>query len=1091
MKIITSNTSRGAYRGVMNTLKQHLGESNIVIAPDRFTASVERGIISTLELESSFGIDVMSFTRLANKLVGKDIKKCLTPEGSVMLIGKVIADRYKDFKYYGKVALADGFASELYAALTAIRNSGISTEMLSEELCKMTPALKAKTQDIILIYEGYLDALSGRHSDSSTRLNALAQYINEHPESVAATNFYCTDIYEFSAPELEIVAGLAKNALSLTVGLVSGYDGANRRIYPDRVINKLKSVCRDRVTVERNDEKLIPPIEAISTQLFSYGVSENPVENGGKVLLRSAKDRHDEVLALALDIVDKVQNGGRYNKIEVFVSDVADYEAEIKATFARYEIPFFIDKKELLAEQTKVRYILDAIACARSGLRRREVLDFVKNPLFAYLLGGGEDDVFSFENYVLKYNIDRTRFEGEFTLKEERKNDNRHFIDTKSADKVPVCEYCDENVIPERVRKTLINTLSPYLDKSLKNVTDFVKASFAFLESAEDAWRAHVDTLTRLSAYYVKCAEQVDKKLDDVLGEIAEVLNYDADVAEFESIFKSMIKTLKIALVPTYLDCVFVGDGDSRFMGSGDIYILGATNDKLPRVSGGGAVVSPKDEELFSKLGLEITPNESQKLMTDKYALCDLMKKPNGKLVISYPETGSAGALRPSTVISELKGMLSSNGKPIEAERISFENLSGKDKIQRAARLFATPKSCYFEVLKNAISHRAPIEDNSAYGAAYACMSDGDKAKTDCIFNTPERIVLSDDSYFAGSTSVSRLETFFTCPYSHYFNYILSLKKRKDGNAEGTENGTVLHSVLEKFFVDVRDGVIKSKRDIRQRAYEYFRLAIKENNFDVLLEKADTSRQLRRVREEGVRVCEDLFDIYLRSSFKPTLLEAKFGENGIQPMSLAVGDKKIRLKGTIDRVDVFGDKFIVVDYKTYKSADLKLDELYYGEKIQLYVYMKAVEESLKLSPSGVFYLPIFAGFTDENTSRYKFKGQVSDSLEIMSQIDEMAKDDPQKSVIPYKANTKGELNPEVHLDVRSFDMLGDYATRLAAKGAMEIASGFIKPSPVKDACKKCRFLEICAYRDKNERRLSKVNMQSFAEGGVKEASENE
>ncbi|MDE7373411.1 MAG: hypothetical protein K2N18_05045, partial [Clostridia bacterium] len=138
----------------MNELKQHLRESNIIIAPDRFTASVERGIISTLELESSFGIDVMSFTRLANKLVGKDIKKCLTPEGSVMLIGKVIAERYKDFKYYGKVALTEGFASELYAALTAIRNSGISTEMLSEGIDGMPPALKAKTQDIICIYEG-------------------------------------------------------------------------------------------------------------------------------------------------------------------------------------------------------------------------------------------------------------------------------------------------------------------------------------------------------------------------------------------------------------------------------------------------------------------------------------------------------------------------------------------------------------------------------------------------------------------------------------------------------------------------------------------------------------------------------------------------------------------------------------------------------------------------------------------------------------------------------------------------------------------------------------------------------------------------
>lgn len=1081
MKIITSNSSRGAYRGVMHRLKQHLRESNIVIAPDRFTASVERGIISTLGLESSFGIDVMSFTRLANKLVGKDIKKCLTPEGSVMLIGKVIAERYKDFKYYGKVALTDGFASELYAALTAIRNSGISTEMLSDGLDGMPTALKAKTQDIVMIYEGYLDALSGRHSDSSTRLNALAQYINEHPVSVAATHFYITDIYEFSAPELEIIAGLAKNALSLTVGLVSGYDNANRRIYPDRVINKLKSVCRDRVTAERNDEELIAPIEAISTRLFSYGAQEEPVENGGKVVLRTAKDRHDEVLALMLDIVDKIQNGGRYNKIEVFVSDIADYEAELKAAFVRYGIPFFIDKKELLAEQTKVRYILDAIACVRSGFRRREVLDFVKNPLFAYVLKGGEDDVFLFENYVLKYNIDRSRFNEEFTLNDDGKYHKRHLNPVKAQDKIFVCNISEENAVPEQVRRALINTLKPYLDKGLKSVSDFVGASFAFLDGADSAWRAHVAKLTELSAYYLKCAEQVDKKIEDVLTEIDEVLDGGTDIAEFESIFKSMLKTLKIALVPTYLDCVFVGDGDSRFMGSGDIYILGATNDKLPRVFGGGAVVSPKDEELFAKLGLDITPNESQKLMTDKYALCDLMKKPNGHLIISYPETGSAGVLRPSTVISELKGMLASGGKPIEVERVSFENFSrlGKDRIKRAAQLFSTPRSCYFEVLKNAISHRAPLEDNAVYGAAYACMNGEDKERTDGVFDVPERIALNGDAYFVGSTSVSRLETFFTCPYQHYFKYILSLKKRKDGTAEGTENGMVLHFILEKFFMDVRDGVIKAKSDIKERVYGYFERAIKESGFEVLLEKADTARQLRRVRQEGVRVCEDLYDIHMRSEFKPTMLEAKIGENGILPMSLTVGDRKVKLKGTIDRVDICDDKFIVVDYKTYKSADLRLDELYYGEKIQLYIYMKAVEESLNLNPSGVFYLPIFAGFTDESTGRYKFKGQVTESREIMSKIDSLASIDPQKSVVPYKANAKGELNPEVHLDLMDFDMLGDYALYIAAAGARDIADGYIKPSPVKDACGRCKFVDICAYRDKNERKFAKVTLESF------------
>ena len=206
MKIITSNTSKGAYLGVVEVLRKNMDGTakNVVIAPDRFTASVERGLISALGIESTFGIEVMSFTRLANKLIGNDIKKCLTPEGSVMLIGKVISDRRDKLCYYDKVALKDGFASELYAALTAIRNSGISSEQLIESAKNATASLKMKTKDIALIYEGYLAALEGKHSDSSTRLYALAEFLKSNSDKIAATNFYITDIYDFSAPETEI-----------------------------------------------------------------------------------------------------------------------------------------------------------------------------------------------------------------------------------------------------------------------------------------------------------------------------------------------------------------------------------------------------------------------------------------------------------------------------------------------------------------------------------------------------------------------------------------------------------------------------------------------------------------------------------------------------------------------------------------------------------------------------------------------------------------------------------------------------------------------------------------------------------------------
>ena len=128
------------------------------------------------------------------------------------------------------------------------------------------------------------------------------------------------------------------------------------------------------------------------------------------------------------------------------------------------------------------------------------------------------------------------------------------------------------------------------------------------------------------------------------------------------------------------------------------------------------------------------------------------------------------------------------------------------------------------------------------------------------------------------------------------------MRKRKDGTFEGTENGTILHFVLEKFFGDVRDGKINDKQDAAQKASEYFDLAIKENHFEVLLEKADTGRILARLKQEGITLCQDLFDVQKRSKFTPYLLEAKIGESEIKPMSLEFDGKNVELKGTIDRV---------------------------------------------------------------------------------------------------------------------------------------------------------------------------------------------
>lgn len=1092
MKIITSNCSSGAYLGVLKQLKNNLDGSskNVVIAPDRFTASVERGLISSLGIESTFGIEVMSFTRLANKLIGDDIKKCLTPEGSVMLIGKVIADKRDELTYYGKVAMTEGFASELYAALTAVRNSGITSAQLVEASKGAKASLKAKAHDIALIYDGYLAALEGKHSDSSTRLFALAEWIAKNPEKVATTNFYCTDIYEFSSPELDIVKGLAENALSLTIGLVSGYDNPNRRIYPDRVIKRLVGLCKDKVEIVDNKRELCPQMQAISTKLFAYigtdGKDKTP--NDGKVTLRVAKSRYDEATQVAIDVAKHVRNGGRYRDVEVYVSDVEAYEAEIKNAFDRYDIPYFIDDKQLLSQQARAKFVLQAIACVRSNFRLRETLDFAKNPLFYSGLENGESLVYLFENYCLKYNVEYVPKNREFDRKQTdkfaRKSQNCKFIHANATDKDAIIDNTNENEPAEFVRKAIFETLDPLCESGVRPIKEYVGSVRTILENSTREYSEYVEKLATLSEYYRKVAEQVDAKINSVLDEIEDVLDYDTDVQGFESVFKSMLKTLKIALVPTFLDCVFVGGSDSRFMGEGDVYVLGANNSKFPKASGGGAVITPKDEETLHALGVDVTPDEMQKIMTDMYAVCDLMKKPKGRLVVSYSETGDGGAMRPSTVVCELQNMLEQDGKPLEIERIDVENFmlaggeDGKPKydVEKATDVFCTKRACFNEVLRNVTSGRTDAKNLDVYASAYEFVDDADKQRVDDAVKVPERIEKQDGAYFGESTSVSRLETFYGCPYAHYFNYVLSLRRRKDGKFEGTENGTILHFVLERFFKDVRDGNISDDTDLDEKADAYFFEAVKENDFGVLLEKADTGRLLYRVKAEGAHLIKDLYRVQKRSKFRPCFLEAKIGEGEILPVSLDIGDRKIGLKGTIDRVDVLDDKFIVIDYKTYKSADLPLKELYAGQKIQLYVYMRAVEKSLGANPCGVFYFPIFSSFTDDAEDRYKYKGQACDSYETLCQIDDMVKTAPEKSVVPFKRDKKTDkFNEGVHLSKSDFDVLGDYAMAIATKGAKEIADGFIRPTPLYGKCDKCDFASICAYKGMNERKLPKVS----------------
>ena len=350
----------------------------------------------------------------------------------------------------------------------------------------------------------------------------------------------------------------------------------------------------------------------------------------------------------------------------------------------------------------------------------------------------------------------------------------------------------------------------------------------------------------------------------------------------------------------------------------------------------------------------------------------------------------------------------------------------------------------------------------------------------DKIYAVPDRL---ENKPNIQKTSISRLERYFKCPYSYFFTYTLGLKRRDEGELNGLDNGTLLHAVFENFFKALRDREV-NRDNVATLAETTFDNVVKgDEKLSRLSEKPDVARLLAKLKSEGVKTCRDLYEISLHSKFKPTYLEASFDRDGtFKPIALDVDGKKVELRGKIDRVDVLDDNFIILDYKTFKSVDLTASEIYHGEKLQLYIYAMSITQNIDKKIAGVFYLPVFPGYTKTGQARYNYVGQVTDNQNVREQIygpleEGVTSYFDQDTVLPVPKQKAKEGN--VYLNNDAFMARGKYALDLAVSGVKEIEGGYIAPRPISGSCLKCDFLKVCPYHDQNPRTKYSVSGDIF------------
>ena len=226
--------------------------------------------------------------------------------------------------------------------------------------------------------------------------------------------------------------------------------------------------------------------------------------------------------------------------------------------------------------------------------------------------------------------------------------------------------------------------------------------------------------------------------------------------------------------------------------------------------------------------------------------------------------------------------------------------------------------------------------------------------------------------------SVSSIEKYRSCPFAYFSQYGLRLGERKILQFSHPDLGNILHETLcelaERMAVnripwsemgkvgdELIGEIVKEKLAILSEGnlfpesyLDYIGYLLTEN--------------LRFVVAITVRRGEK------GDCFRPAYWEVRFGKDETIPSyEIKVDDegRKISLRGCIDRVDKAElggeDYFRIIDYKS-NDKGLSLDEIYYGLKLQLPVYMMVMSEfQQSAKAAGIFYQSLKDTMITENT----------------------------------------------------------------------------------------------------------------------------
>ncbi|MCR5769332.1 MAG: PD-(D/E)XK nuclease family protein [Lachnospiraceae bacterium] len=1074
---------------VISEAGKNRSRNYLYVVPEQFTLHTQREMIEKSPNHGIMNIDVLSFPRLAHRVfeeTGYEPPVILEDTGKSMIVKKVALDHADELGVFAGKIHRQGFIDQMKSVIAEFYQYSVDEDKI-RKMMSMTgnrSQLRSKLADIELIYHGFQDFIKDRFIMNEELLGLL---IEKAPGSkLLRDSVLVFDGFTgFTVIQLRCIEQLLSLASDVYVSLTTGINAASEAETHDSLF-ELSGITIGKLTriAEKNGSKVVTEImeETVPYRFKDSSALAALERNIFRRPVRQCRDHRGINLASCENptaevryIIGKIKeltgagSGYRYGEIAVITGDLASYEGVISREFTRAGIPYFMDIKKSIIGTEPVELLRSVIMAALNGFDKSDVLRFAKSSLSGF----AEDEAAALENYcVAKVSKGTGFWDREWTKSYRTKyrpdlnrlNDLRKRVVTMLIG--PALELEGKITVRERV-----NILRRIMESL--NIEEQ-------LSDRENAGKDSAEPAVRLEALE---AGQLYGIIGDVLERIEKLLGDDLiSLREFAEILDTGFKEAKLALIPQESDQIVIGDMERTRLGVVKaLFFIGVNDGLVPRTQGDQGLLSYADRMLFEENDIELSPVGMRSSYLQEFYLYLNMTRPMKQLTLTYHRmTSDKKPAHRSYIFSEImkifpelkiKDVFRNDTEMLVESDRGRHTVAGIVRDRDIDRLSAAERT-----ICAVIAQRSPEEFAMMLKAAFESRSDSSITE-----NNAEGLY---GKVLNGS--VTMLEKYAECAYSHFLRYGLQLEERTEFKVGAAEMGNIYHKAVELYGRELKRRGIKWHETTPEIREEVMNAALDGAvaEYDEIIGSSRRNQYIRTRAQRVLARTVQVLDHQVRGgSFEPEYFEESF----------RTADSFMDMVGKIDRIDVSeagGKKYVrIIDYKSGKKQ-FDLVRLYNGLQIQLAVYMNRAEELVRERTgsepftSGVYYYniddPIINGDRSDNAeaaiiSELKLKGPSDEESASLRASDTGLIDDAgnpvggyASDIISVKNKVSGGFDSNSDLLTREqFTDAGEYAVGLMRHNAQKILKGKTSITPCADgkinACTYCPYRSVCGF----------------------------